>query len=78
MKTVIQLLAILIPTILLLTKCAEVKDPVEIPHATFRNALIAEGVDANNDEIISHSEAEAITTLNLSNYRILIITSINS
>lgn len=38
---------------------------VSIPDTNFKNALIAEGVDTNGDGLISISEAEAITKLNI-------------
>lgn len=38
---------------------------VSIPDTAFYNALIAIGVDTNNDGLISYEEAEAITNLNI-------------
>jgi hypothetical protein len=39
---------------------------IDIPDANFKNALISEGVDTNNDGEISVSEAEATTGLSIS------------
>ena len=38
---------------------------VNIPDANFKNALIDEGVDTNNDGEIQVSEAEAVISLNV-------------
>ncbi len=38
---------------------------VTIPDTAFLNALIADGVDTNNDSLISYEEAEEITRLRI-------------
>ncbi|UCH14125.1 MAG: hypothetical protein JSV22_13605, partial [Bacteroidales bacterium] len=54
-------------------------DPwVEIPDTAFLHALIEEGVDANEDSLISYAEAEAITNLNVNEKNISDITGIEA
>lgn len=75
MKTLINLLSVIL-TVILFSQCEkdelnsdpdpydpDPNDIVNIPDTAFLYALINEGVDANNDSLISYSEAEAITTL---------------
>ena len=42
--------------------------PVDIRDRAFLYDLITLGIDTNNDSIISYGEAEAVTSLNLTNY----------
>lgn len=43
-------------------------DPVNIPDRAFLYDLITLGIDTNADSIISYGEAEAVTSLDLTNY----------
>jgi hypothetical protein len=67
MKTKVKVLFFMI-TMTLLNQCKrDVPDHIiEIPDNNFLNALIELGVDTNRDGIISSSEAEAITYLDVS------------
>ena len=60
-----QLLSILALVCFGLPQVCAQNSPVNIPDDNFLQALIQMGVDINGDEKISHSEAEAVTTLNL-------------
>ncbi len=51
---------------------------VTIPDANFKSALINDNVDTNNDGEIQESEAQAITTLDVSNRSIFDLTGISS
>jgi hypothetical protein len=44
------------------------KDPVYIPDRAFLYDLITLGIDTNGDSIISYGEAEAVTSLDITNY----------
>ena len=48
------------------SQCAKPEETISIPNDAFLNALIELGVDTNGDGEISPSEAEAVTTLNVS------------
>ncbi len=72
----IQLLALAL--IVLFTQCEKEPEPVNIPDSAFLNALITRGVDKNGDNIISPSEAEAITFLNVNRSNILDMTGIEA
>jgi hypothetical protein len=51
---------------------------VNIPDPNFKAALIASGVDTDHDELILVSEAEAVTSLTVSNQNIADLTGIES
>jgi Leucine-rich repeat (LRR) protein len=50
--------------------------PVDIPDRAFLYDLISLGIDTNNDSIICYGEAEAVTSLNATNYYGYYITDI--
>jgi len=69
MRAIIKISLFALP-VLLFTHCEwfgedepDNNDPVNIPDTTFLNALISEGVDVNNDSLISYSEAESVDGL---------------
>jgi hypothetical protein len=51
---------------------------INIPDANFLNALIGQGVDANDDGMISYTEAEAVTDLNVGGKGISDLTGIEA
>lgn len=60
----------LITCLLFISLTAGFSQNVEIPDISFKNALIAFGVDADSDNEISFAEAEAIDSLVVSEYEI--------
>ena len=52
--------------------------PVNIPDNAFLNALIAEGVDSDNNKVISYEEAESVRILDLHNKGISDLTGIEA
>ena len=48
------------------TVILKIKTPITIPDIAFLHVLIDEGVDTNGDSLISYTEAEAVTFLNVS------------
>lgn len=52
--------------------------PISIPDNAFLNALIAEGIDTDNNKIISTIEAESAIILNISSYGISDLTGIEA
>jgi len=72
MKIIILSILVLTTTIFSKTQI------VNIPETNFKNALIDEGVDTNNDGEISNAEAEAIKYLNVSDSDISNITGIEA
>jgi hypothetical protein len=68
MKTIIKVLLISL-IVIVLSQCKK-EHYVNIPDNDFLNALIKQGVDKNDDDIISPSEAAEITYLDVSNCNI--------
>ena len=62
MKTLILLMMVLI-----IVSVSSAQN-VNIPDTEFLNALIEEGVDTNEDGLISFEEAEAVTSLDVGGY----------
>ncbi|MFC2080579.1 leucine-rich repeat domain-containing protein [Bacteroidota bacterium] len=64
---------LLLPFVFIISSCEKKDDglnhddPVEIPDAAFLSALIEAGVDTNGDSLISSAEAEAMTSMDVSN-----------
>ncbi len=63
---------LLLALAVLFTQCKKEPEPdpepeVSIPDNNFLNALIEQGIDTNEDGLISNAEAEAITSLSVSN-----------
>lgn len=74
MKALQRVLVFLLP-LLFICNCERVDhpdtfntDPVYIPDRAFLYDLISLGIDTNGDSIISYGEAEAVTTLDITNY----------
>ena len=69
----------LIVSILALTvACISYTQYVNIPDTAFLHTLIERGVDADEDSLISYAEAEAITSLNVSDKNISDMTVIEA
>ena len=69
MKNLFHIISIVLATLLFFAGCKEdvvSLEVVNIPDASFLNALIDEGVDTNEDGYISYVEAEAVTHLDVS------------
>ena len=64
MKTIVKvlLIALIVPVI---SQCKKDPESINIKDDNFLNALIGRGVDKNNDGIISPTEAEGVTFLNV-------------
>ncbi|MCK4345408.1 MAG: hypothetical protein KAX05_08985 [Bacteroidales bacterium] len=77
MKAIIRILLFVL-VVALLFQCEKESPEVIIPDDNFLNALIELGVDTNGDGIISHAEAEAITSLYVSKDSIADMTGIEA
>ena len=76
MKAIPYVLLLPLVLIVLFVQCEKEPEPVNIPDDAFLNALIEEGVDTDGDGQISHSEAEAVRSLDVSGYNISDMTGI--
>ena len=79
MRTFALLLIVPLTLAILVIQCEkepETNPPIYIPDQSFLDALIKQGVDTNGDSLISETEAEAITQLNVSNCDISDMTGI--
>jgi Leucine-rich repeat (LRR) protein len=65
MKALSKVLSLCLTLILVFTQCKKEPEPVNITDATFLAALIENGIDMDGDGLISKSEAERITSLNI-------------
>jgi len=67
MKSLFTILLFAVTLILLVTECDKIspEDPIGISDKSFLDALIEQGVDANEDGSISYEEAESVTQLDL-------------
>lgn len=68
MKISAKVSSIILAILLLSVSCEkepDPNDPVDIPDPHFLNALIEDGVDTNEDGLISYSEAEEVTKIYL-------------
>ncbi len=68
MKTILYKILLILLPILFFTRCEKETNPDKrtIPDKNFLNALVELGVDTNGDSIISPTEAEKITYLDVS------------
>ena len=78
MKTVLRLLVVLLPAAVIFISCKKAPDPISIPDDNFLQALKEQGVDTNGDGLISNSEAEDVTELDVTNWDIQDLSGIES
>ena len=77
MKSILRIL-ILTLTFILICHCKKEEEPLDIPDYCFRRALIYKKVDANMDGIVTRSDAEAVTSLDIDNFYIVDLTGIEA